>query len=190
MKAMTLALVAAVALVACARKAPPPPSDLTWARRTADMVRAVLEADRAVYTKQVVDRLVLEQEAIGASEEWKSEHGKLPLPAQMFRMGAERVLESESGLSYVLLSEWPINQQNRARTALEVEALSAIAGDPGQPFYGTEDLGGTRYFTAAYADIASVRACVDCHNEHRDSPRRDFAVGDVMGAVVIRFPLH
>ena len=40
-----------------------------------------------------------------------------------------------------------------------------------------------------YADVAVAEACVDCHNYHKDSPRSDFEVGDVMGAVVIRIPM-
>jgi hypothetical protein len=171
------------------RAAPPADADLDWPRRAADMVQLVIEADRAVYTRHVVNRLTIEQQVIAASEQWKSDPGTLPLPAQMFRMGAERVLEQDRGLSYVLLSPWPINKQNRPRTELEVTGLAEVARRPGEAFYGTEDLGGTTYFTAIYADVAVAPACVDCHNEHRDSPRRDFALGDVMGGVVIRFPL-
>ncbi len=29
-----------------------------------------------------------------------------------------------------------------------------------------------------------------CHNNHKDSPRTDAEVGDVMGAIVIRIPVH
>lgn len=184
------ALLALALVTAAACEAPPPPTDLDWAQRAADMVHAALAADRAAYTKNVVNRLVYTERAIQASEEWKSEHGKLPLPAQMFRMGAESVLEGgDQGLAYVLLSEWPINKQNRARTDFEVRALSELAQNAEQPIYGTEDLGGTRYFTAVYPDVAVAEACVECHNEHRDSPRKDFVVGDLMGAMVIRFPL-
>ena len=57
------------------------------------------------------------------------------------------------------------------------------------PFYGEETLGGVKYFTAVYADIAVAAACVDCHNEHRETPRTDFKLGDVMGGVVLRIPL-
>jgi hypothetical protein len=37
-----------------------------------------------------------------------------------------------------------------------------------------------------YADIAVAPACVTCHNEHKDTPKNDFKIGDVMGGVVIR----
>jgi hypothetical protein len=40
-----------------------------------------------------------------------------------------------------------------------------------------------------YPDVAVAPACVTCHNAHKDSPRTDFEMGDVMGGVVVRIPL-
>ena len=50
----------------------------------ADARHAVMEADRTVHTRNVVNRLQNEQKIIKASEHWKDDHA-LPLPAQMFR---------------------------------------------------------------------------------------------------------
>ena len=47
----------------------------------------------------------------------------LPLPAQMFRMGAEMVAEKDPGFTYSLLSIWPINKQNTPRTDVEKAGL-------------------------------------------------------------------
>ena len=58
-----------------------------------------------------------------------------------------------------------------------------------KPFYSTESLGGTEYFTAVYADVAVSPACVTCHNAHKDSPRNNFESGETMGCGVIRIPL-
>ena len=157
------------------------------AQKMADAIFSVIEADRAVYTQNVVHRLQNEDEVITAEERWKEESA-LPLPAQMLRMGAERVAESNAGFSYALLSLWPINAQNKPKTPLEEKGLQQ-ANDKKQNFYGEETLGGKRYFTAVYPDIAVSKACVTCHNDHIDSPKDDFKIGDVMGGVVIRIPL-
>jgi len=37
--------------------------------------------------------------------------------------------------------------------------------------------------------VAVTAACVECHNSHPSSPKSDFKVGDVMGGLVISFPL-
>jgi hypothetical protein len=157
-------------------------------RALADAVHAVIEADRTTYAQKVVTRLQDEQGVIRATEHWQDEK-TLPLPAQMLRMGAESAAKSGAKFSYALISLWPVNKKNAAKTEIERTGLKTVAANPKQPFYGEENLGGRRYLTAVYADAAVAPACVTCHNEHRDSPRKDFKLGDVMGGIVVRVPL-
>jgi len=154
----------------------------------ADMLHSVMESDRTVYTRKVVNRLAVKEKVIKASEHHEDDKS-LPLPAQMFRFGAEMVAEKTDKFSYSLLSIWPINKQNAPRTDVEKAGLEFVATNKGQNYYGEETLGGKKYFTAVYADIAVAQACVSCHNEHKDTPRKDFKMGDVMGGVVIRIPI-
>ncbi|AFU98506.1 Tll0287-like domain-containing protein [Simiduia agarivorans] len=157
-------------------------------QRMADAIYAVIESDRAVYTRHVVNRLQNEEEVITADEHWKEEQA-LPLPAQMLRMGAEGVAKKNAGFTYALLSLWPINKQNAPKTPMEKEGLEFVNANKGKNFYGTEELGGKKYFTAVYADMAVSEACTKCHNDHIDSPKTDFKLGDIMGGVVMRIPL-
>jgi hypothetical protein len=157
-------------------------------KQMADALHAVMAADRTVYTRMVVNRLQNEEKVIKASEHWKDEKA-LPLPAQMFRYGAEMVGEKTKDFSYQLLSLWPVNKQNAPRTEAEKTGLKFVVDNKGQNYYATETLGGTKYFTAVYADQAVAPACVTCHNAHKDTPRTDFKLGDVMGGVVIRIPV-
>jgi hypothetical protein len=156
-------------------------------QQMADALHAVMESDRTVYTKTVVNRLQNQEKVIKASEHWEDDKA-LPLPAQMFRMGAELAAKKNAGFSYSLLSMWPVNKQNQPGTELEKAGLKFVAEQAGKNFYGRERLGDKEYFTAVYADTAVAEACVSCHNGHKDSPRRDFKLGDVMGGVVIRIP--
>jgi hypothetical protein len=158
-------------------------------QRMADALHAVMEADRTVYTKMIVNRLQNEEKVIEASEHWKDDKALL-LPAQMFRFGAETAAQKNPGFSYSLLSLWAVNKQNAPKTAVEKEGLNAVAATPDKPFYKQEKLGKDTYFTAVYADRAISRACIECHNEHRDSPRSDFKLNDVMGGIVIRIPMQ
>jgi Protein of unknown function (DUF3365) len=155
----------------------------------ADAVHAVIEADRTVYTRNIVNRLQIEEKLIEADEHWKDEKA-LPLPSQMLRMGSELVAEKDIGVSYALLSLWPINKQNGAKTQAEKAGLRYIADHPGKNYYTEEELGGSSYFTAVYPDKAVAEACVSCHNHHKDTPRRDFKLDDVMGGVVVRIALQ
>lgn len=155
-----------------------------------DSLFAVMKADRTNYTKLVVKRLgPAGADAIKPDEHWQDiENGTL-LPAQMFRAGAEAVAEMTDDFTYSLQSIWPINSQNAPKTPMEKEGLEFIAANPGENFYGEETLGDTTYFTAVYPDVAVSDACTSCHNEHKDSPKTDFQLGEVMGGVVIRVPL-
>jgi len=180
-----LALVAAPVLTACKSETK---SGGIEPKVMADALHAVMASDRTVYTKQVVNRLQNDEGVIKASEHWKDDKA-LPLPAQMFRMGAEMVAEKKAGFTYGLLSMWPVNQQNKPKTDVEKAGLKFVADNKGQNYYGEETLGDTKYFTAVYADTAIAPACVKCHNDHKDSPRKDFKLGDVMGGVVVRIPL-
>lgn len=153
----------------------------------ADALHAVMESDRTVYTRMVVNRLQNEEKVIKASEHFKDDKA-LPLPAQMFRFGSEMVAEKKANFSYSLISLWPVNKQNAPKTAVEKEGLEATAKS-GTSFYKEESLGGKKYFTAVYPDKAVAKACIACHNDHKDSPRRDFKMGEVMGAVVVRIPM-
>ncbi len=155
-------------------------------QQMADALHAVMESDRTVYTRNVVNRLQNTEKVIKASEHWQDDKA-LPLPAQMFRMGAEMVAEKTDAFSYSLLSLWPVNKQNAPKTDVEKAGLEAIVKEA-RPYYSEEVLGGKRYFTAVYPDIAVAEACIACHNAHKDSPRSDFELGETMGGVVIRIP--
>jgi hypothetical protein len=160
----------------------------------ADSLHIVMDSDRAVYTKKIVNRLAAKEKVIKASEHFEDEKA-LVLPAQMFRFGAEMVAERaeknpEINFSYSLQSLWPVNKQNAPKTEAEKTGLKFVADNPGQNYYTEEKLGDTNYFTAIYADTAVAPVCASCHNEHKDSPRTDFKLGDVMGGVVIRIPLE
>jgi hypothetical protein len=160
----------------------------------ADALHLVMDSDRTIYTKTIVNRLVKKDKVITASEHFEDDKA-LALPAQMFRFGSELVAKrSESmpdvNFSYSLQSLWPVNKQNAPKTEVEKEGLKYIAENTGKNYYAEEKLGGTTYFTAIYPDVGVAPVCVSCHNAHKDSPRRDFKLGDVMGGVVIRIPLE
>lgn len=160
----------------------------------ADALHLVMDSDRAVYTKKIVNRLVKKEKVIKASEHFEDEKA-LVLPAQMFRFGSEMAAKRAEKLddvnfSYTLQSLWPINKQNAPKTEAEKAGLKYVADNKGKNYYTTEKLGGVNYFTAVYADTAVAPVCVSCHNKHPDTPKKDFKIGDVMGGVVIRIPVE
>jgi len=160
----------------------------------ADALHLVMDSDRTVYTRKIVNRLVKKEKVIKASEHFEDDKA-LVLPAQMFRFGSELVAKRaekipDVNFTYSLQSLWPVNRQNAPKTQAEKDGLKYVAENKGKNYYTTETLGGQKYFTAVYADTGVAPVCVSCHNDHKDSPRRDFKIGDVMGGVVIRIPVE
>lgn len=181
-------LTAALALPSLAQAEDMAGKPMFTPQQMTDWLHLVMSSDRTVYTRLIVNRLQNKEKVIKASEHFEDDKA-LVLPAQMFRFGAEMVGEKTDDFSYSLLSEWPINAQNAPRTEVEKAGLAYISANKGKNYYATEELGGKNYFTAVYADPAVAPACVSCHNNHKDTPRTDFKMGDVMGGVVIRVPM-
>lgn len=164
-----------------------------------DYIHNVLESDRTAYTKHVVNRLKMlegKPKADGvvpaeATESWQTENG-VPLPAQMFRLGAE--LASEKGqFTYGLISPWNINDAQAPKTDFEKTAMEKVV-ETGEPYKEYQEIGDQKYFSALYPDKAVAEACISCHNNHpvhkERYPDKTFKMGDVMGGIMINLPLE
>ena len=91
--------------------------------------------------------------------------------------------EQVEGLEIGLISLTPLNPANRPRTDAEMTALLQLEKDRQRGVIGFVD---GDEFKAVSADLALVRSCVDCHNQHPRAVRKNFQQWDVMGALVVR----
>ena len=156
--------------------------------KAAAYIYAVIKADRTLYTTEIVNRL----QAKGittASEHWELEN-TLMLPAQFLQHSGKLAAESGSGVRYRLIGLWPIYRRNAPASDLERNALESLRKNPDLPVTGIVNSGQKQYFQAIYPDLAVSQACVDCHNGHLLSPKRDFKLNDVMGGIAITIPLE
>jgi hypothetical protein len=164
--------------------APPPEPTVTFKpQEMADALHAVIAADHETYA-----RLVLQNYPPGGTP--GQDENLMALHARMLRQASESVQQQGAEFHYVLRSLWPINPKNAPETDTEKAGLQYVLDHPGTNYYGGESLGGRRYFTAVYAETATVNACADCHNRNPASPKKDFKAGDVMGGLVVRVPLE
>jgi hypothetical protein len=154
----------------------------------ADYIHSVLESDRTVYTEYVVNRLQREN-IVYASEHWWEDNA-LMLPAQFLLNASDLMSAGSLNLDFKLISTWPINPHNGPANEFERKALDQVAKKPFRPYNMVHTIGGKNYFQAVYPDLAVSPACVTCHNHHPKSPKRDFALNDVMGGIVMTFPLN
>ncbi len=162
-------------------------ADMVAPEQVAEFVHAVIEANRLNYTENIVDKLH-NQGVAEAIEHWRDEKG-VPLPAQFLLESGRLVAKKDLNFSFRLASLTPIYVWNAANSDFERRGLEAIVKQPEKPFTGFVRLSGGRYFQAIYSDRAVTQGCVSCHNNHPNSPRRDFKLNDVMGGIVITIPM-
>ena len=154
----------------------------------ADYLRAVIMAHRHFYTIHIANRLQKER-IVDVSENWRTTHA-LPLPVQLVQETSEIAELTGPNVRYRLISQWPINKASVPTTEFERRGLKEVQVRPNRPYSSTSIVeGNAEVFEAVYADLAVSAACVECHNAHPSSPKKDFKVGDVMGGLVISFPL-
>jgi Protein of unknown function (DUF3365) len=157
-------------------------------RTVADFLHAVIMAHRNFYTIHIVNPM--QQEGIvDVSENWRATKS-LPLPVQLLQETSEMAELTGANVHYHLISRWPINKANAPATEFERRGLEAVQLHPNEPYTGLIGGGSGQLFGAVYADLGVTRPCIECHNLHPNSPKSDFKVGDVMGGLVITFPLH
>ncbi len=162
--------------------------ELLRPEKVTGFLHAVIEANRANYTQNVVDKMH-RQGVVEAVEHWKEERG-LPLPAQFLLESGRLAAQKDLKFSFRLASLTPIYVWNGPNSEFERLGLEALNKSSDKPFTGFIQQSGNRYFQAIYADRAVSESCVSCHNSHANSPRRDYKLNDVMGGIIITIPLN
>ena len=180
-------------LVACVYlfvTAPPPLAATAATRDDALPVRTVFamlqaenQAARALWTEEIVAR----GKAVGLSfdEHWRDPGVQAgPLPAQFLRETAQDLERSSFQLGLFLGSPYPINPANKFSGDQE-QRFAAMQPDGAPQFFFDAS---TKRYTAMFADRAVSEACVQCHDTHPASPKRDWKLHDMMGATTWIYP--
>ena len=136
-----------------------------------------VKAFRTAYVINIVERV--KESGIQSKEEWIKDAHAIPLPAQFVKAAGADISSFEIGL----IGLTPVYKSNLPKTQAETDALTQLATDRQQTVITFAD---GKQFKGVSADIAIVQSCVDCHNNHPNSPWRNFKKGDLMGAIVVR----
>jgi serine/threonine protein kinase len=149
----------------------------------------VLDEVNDFYSAHVVDRA--KDAGIEASEHFATVPGTIPTPATFtIELGRQISNRSQHGMAVHLYSDFPFPSRTGGgpRDAFEKDALERLRDRPDEPYYRFEEYKGRP--TLRYASARRMtETCVNCHNSHPDSPRRDWHVGDVRGVLEIIRPL-
>jgi serine/threonine protein kinase len=116
----------------------------------------------------------------------------LSIPATFLHdIGEQLLVTSKTGVLVRQYSDHPFpwRKGGGPRDDFESNALLRLRQSKGQQtVHEFTELGGQRVVRYAQARVMN-RTCVECHNTHPQSPRKDWQEGDVRGVLVIIRPL-
>lgn len=139
---------------------------------------------RNFYTQEIVPRA--RESGMQVSPHYLEKEGALPLPATFILDFGEFISARDRGLDVNLYSDLPFPERaDRQLDAFQKEALAALEADKTEAFARVERLDGVRTLRLAVPDIMES-ACVACHNSYPGSPKTDWELGDVRGAIEVR----
>ncbi len=157
--------------------------------KAAEIATLQIVEDRKQYTKNIVVKLKKDGVVnVHPNRDYSKIDGGIPLPATFVQEVSSKI--NEKGVySYDLLSKWSINKEKGLRTDFEKEAFDYLFEKKGTVFSRFMEHNGIFSLRYATADKAAAAGCVNCHNNHVDSPKKDFKLGDVMGILVVNIPI-
>jgi len=147
--------------------------------QTVRYILARVQAFRTAYVRFVVDRL----KSAGLPSKTGVIKNAILLPFEFVKQGGAKIQHDVQDLDVRLISLTPINSSNLPKTPAEREALTTMTANPTRTVL---TFGDDTQSKGLAADIVIEQICADCHNQHPNSPKKDFKQGDVMGAIVVR----
>lgn len=138
---------------------------------------------RTFYTKQIVGKGL----AVGLDfhEDWEKENVEAgPLPALFLRGTASYLEKSPVPLGLYLGSDYPIVKANLFE-GMQAEKFKEMRKDKKPKFFYDAD---TERYIGMFPDFAGAQACVTCHNEHKNTPKDNWNLNDLMGATTWSYP--
>ena len=148
-----------------------------------EMVAKENDIARTLYTKGIVGPG--KKQGIKFDENWRKDDVEAgPLPALFLRGISSYIQKGDVPLSLFLGSDFPINAANKFE-GKQAKLFTEIKADEKPKFFYDEE---NALHTAMFPDFASAAPCVSCHNEHPETTKNDWKLGDVMGATTWSYP--
>ena len=141
-----------------------------------------IDAFDRYYSKIIVPRAT----AAGAelTHDFKSNPLDLPFPATFMKDVAEWLGETDPEREYHIYSDYPFpfRPNGGSHDEFEKQALESFrAGEANEVFQFDERPGGQRLRGAF--QVQMEQDCVECHNRLAASPKHDWKIGDIRGAI-------
>jgi diguanylate cyclase (GGDEF)-like protein len=153
---------------------------------TAKALAQQVVIQRRIYTEQVVARA--RRAGMAVDLDFATLPGAIPPPVTLVNLSGEAIAQEIPGAQIRLFSRHPFAGKPLVLDRFEDEALARFEAGSATSWFRIEETASG--LTARYALVDRMSdECVACHNAHPQSPRRDWKVGDVRGAVEVAVPM-
>jgi hypothetical protein len=150
-------------------------------QRQATDLNLIISSVRGYYASNVVGRVLSLPGTTRVVHNYETIPGAIPLPATLSLELAQIIGEQQQNIRYRFVSDYPfVNRAPHVLDAFESNAITGLRADPKRQFNDVS----RSLFTGQVRSITPVimgATCVDCHNSHPESPKRDWKIGDVRG---------
>ena len=143
---------------------------------------------RHYYTENIVD--TAKKNGLDITHDYTEQQKAIPLPATMTHE-LNSLFSEKADYEMRLYSNFPFpfRKGGGVHDEFQEKALQTLVKDPKSQFWKVEDYQGEKTLRFASADVMVAQTCVDCHNSHPQSPKTDWAIGDVRGILEVNLPL-
>lgn len=149
-----------------------------------------LKEFRTLYTSEVV--LVARANGLEITHDYVAKDNAIPLPATLSMLLGNRLGGSGSGVKSRLYSPFPFPWRESSGGITDGfgrDAWNALNTKPNEPFYRFEEFDGRASLRYATSDLMRS-SCVGCHNNHPDTPKNDWRIGQVRGILEVITPIE
>lgn len=154
-------------------------SDRILARQS-DEISRIINDMRNFYASDVVGRVMAQHEAIPTNN-YKDVPSGIPIPATLSIELGNLISKRNDAVKYRFVSDYPFAKRSKHDLDdFETFALRTLREDPSLPLVKVEGSIFDRSIRLI-SPVLMAQACVNCHNTHPESPKKDWKVGDVRG---------
>ena len=143
---------------------------------------------RNFYTDEIVPRAM--ESGVHVTHDYKDRKNALPLPATLMLDLGHYLSKAEGSAQVRLYSDnpFPWRVETRKLDDFQRQALQHLKDKPNEAYVREDVIKGERVLRYVQADVMTLR-CVACHNSYPSSPRTDWKVGEVRGALEVVLPV-
>jgi len=143
---------------------------------------------RTIYSSEVAS--TAKQHGLEVTHDYHNKKA-IPLPATLSILLGTKIGENRSGAKASLYSPYPFPWRSKTSgltDTFSIKAWAHLSKNPDKPYFDFYINNNKKFLRYAVADKMR-ESCINCHNTHPDSPKKDWKTGDVRGILDVKIPL-